>query len=610
MEEVNSIHNKPNENDDNKQQQKQRSEQSLDPLGYTQQQSQTSEIFKIEINNLPAFLKFLRKKQIIYRKMKLMSLKSSNKSHAYVTFRNEKERSQALNMLNNIEFRGRQLTCRESAPLPDPLIQRQIEHRMQKLKSIDNDDKTNNNNDGNKNNVDLNYSNSTTAEERDKIVNDQVCSLWNVPYDEQINRKIKLLKSMWQRCATDFKYTRPGPELQPTMDWFRNHAPERLKTNFLRSPIINGYRNKYEFSIGADRQVGFRLGLYREGSVRVVSPPENCPIINPQARCILEHFQHYLRERTTLDGYDPVTHEGYWRQILVRLNRQNEALISIRLTRQPTMTDTELECECQKLREHFEQEPKIGVRSVYVEIIEDRYSNQCDHSRFLCGETHIYERLKLPQDEEHLEFRISSTSFFQVNVSAAELLYGKIVELASCGPETIVLDICCGTGTIGLSIAKRVKSVFGFELNEEAVEDARFNVKHNGIVNVEFHCGRAEKLVGPILDQISSKERDADFVAILDPPRNGLPANIIKCLRNNQKIRRVIYVACEAMAARNNFIDLCRPISRAYHKAPFIPVETVAVDLFPHTERCELIVMFERISSSASKSQPEQTQET
>ncbi|OTF82307.1 tRNA (uracil-5-)-methyltransferase-like protein [Euroglyphus maynei] len=408
------------------------------------------------------------------------------------------------------------------------------------------------------NEIDLNYINSTTVEERNKIV----CSLWNLPYDEQIERKIQLLKSMWQRCATDFKYTNPGTKLRSTMDWFRTQAPERLKENFIRSPIINGYRNKYEFSIGADRQVGFRLGLYREGSIRVVDPPENCPIINEQARNIVKHFQHYLREQTTLDGHDPITHDGYWRQLLVRLNRQNESLLAIRLVRQSTMTDQELELECEKLRKHFEQEPQIRSWKINIRI------------------------------------NMIIIVYFTVNIQAAELLYGKIIELADCGPETIVLDICCGTGTIGICMAKRVKKVLGFELNEDAVEDARFNAKHNNIDNVEFHCGRAEKLVGPILDRISSKERDSNFVAILDPPRNGLPANIIKCLRNNQKINRVIYVACEAMAARNNFIDLCRPISRAYHKDPFVPKETFAVDLFPHTERSELIIMFERISSS------------
>ncbi|KAH9418179.1 tRNA methyltransferase 2 [Dermatophagoides pteronyssinus] len=587
-------------------------EKLLDPFGYTkqqpeQQQSQTSEIFKIEINNLPAnlkypaFLKFLRQKQIKYRKMKLFPIKSMKKSQAYITFKNEMQRSQTLKLLNGLKFRGQQLYCQESKPLPDPLIKKRLtENRNQKHRTINNECKMD---DNHKNNVDQNYINSETAEERDKIVNDQVCSLWNIPYTEQIDRKLELLKLMWQKCASDFKYTNPGPELRSTTtDWFRNIAPEKLKKNFLPSPIINGYRNKYEFNIGSDRQIGFRLGLYREGSVRVVKPPENCPIINQQARLILEYFQCYLNEKTTLDGHDPITHEGYWRQILVRLNRQNESLISIRLTRQSTMTDTELDCECQKLCEYFEQ-PKskdLCIRSVYVEIVEDKHSNHCDQYRFICGQKHIFERLKLPQDDNYLEFRISSQSFFQVNIQAAELLYGKIVELADCGPETIVLDICCGTGTIGLCMAKRVKKVLGFELNEDAIEDARFNAKHNDIENVEFHCGRAEKLVGPVLDRISQKERDADFVAILDPPRNGLPANIIKCLRNNQKIRRVIYVACEAMAARNNFIDLCRPISRAYHKDPFIPIETVAIDLFPHTERCELIVMFERKSPKSS----------
>lgn len=94
------------------------------------------------------------------------------------------------------------------------------------------------------------------------------------------------------------------------------------------------------------------------------------------------------------------------------------------------------------------------------------------------------------------------------------------MELAACKPNTTVLDICCGTGTIGLCMARSVRRVIGLELNEDAIKDARFNAELNQITNIEFHCGRAEQLISQILNKLGSE--DGDVVAILDPPRNGL----------------------------------------------------------------------------------------
>ena len=102
------------------------------------------------------------------------------------------------------------------------------------------------------------------------------------------------------------------------------------------------------------------------------------------------------------------------------------------------------------------------------------------------------------------------------------MLYKKISELANCGTETIVLDLCCGTGTIGLCLARPVRHVHGIELSEDAVKDARFNAELNAIQNIDFHCGRAEKLVYNVLKKAIPKGQNADIVAILDPPRSGL----------------------------------------------------------------------------------------
>ena len=91
-----------------------------------------------------------------------------------------------------------------------------------------------------------------------------------------------------------------------------------------------------------------------------------------------------------------------------------------------------------------------------------------------------------------LKFRISPLAFFQANTQAAEVLYAKIGSICDINENTIILDICCGTGTIGLTLANKCKLVVGVEIIAEAIEDAKLNSSLNNIKNVEFHCGKAE----------------------------------------------------------------------------------------------------------------------
>lgn len=127
-----------------------------------------------------------------------------------------------------------------------------------------------------------------------------------------------------------------------------------------------------------------------------------------------------------------------------------------------------------------------------------------------------------------LKFDISPQAFFQVNTAAAEILYSTIVEnLPLSSPETHVLDVCCGTGTIGLCCAKAgAAKVTGIEMNGPAVEDAKANAQLNGVSNTTFICSKAESVLGNILRE--HEEQQSTLVAVVDPPRAGLHRD---CLR-------------------------------------------------------------------------------
>ena len=118
-----------------------------------------------------------------------------------------------------------------------------------------------------------------------------------------------------------------------------------------------------------------------------------------------------------------------------------------------------------------------------------------------------------------IEFRISPLAFFQINTIGAQICFESIADLIKPNPELILLDICCGTGTIGLCLASKVKKVIGIELNGDAISDAKFNAQSNSISNVQFIEGKAEEKIGSALDSCGY---DSEIVAVIDPPRAGL----------------------------------------------------------------------------------------
>ncbi|CAH8481708.1 unnamed protein product [Dicrocoelium dendriticum] len=220
-----------------------------------------------------------------------------------------------------------------------------------------------------------------------------------------------------------------------------------------------------------------------------------------------------------------------------------------------------------------------------------------------------------------LSFRISLTAFFQVNTLAAELLYQEVARFVTGAYDlrhgrdgdlvtpvdreakteanddskcqSVLLDVCCGTGTIGLCLSKHFDRVIGIELAQSAVEDARQNARQNNIENVQFYCGRADKI---LQDVISTLPTDCNIVAVVDPPRSGLHNVVIQCLRRCARLQRIVFVSCDLDAAAKDFIDFARPTSNRFVGAPFVPVVAKAVDLFPQTRHVEVILLLQRVS--------------
>jgi 23S rRNA (uracil1939-C5)-methyltransferase len=180
-----------------------------------------------------------------------------------------------------------------------------------------------------------------------------------------------------------------------------------------------------------------------------------------------------------------------------------------------------------------------------------------------------------------LTFRISPRSFYQVNTAQTEVLYREAIKLAELTGREKVIDAYCGIGTLGLAAANMAGEVLGIELNPAAVEDARRNAAENGIRNARFLKGDA----GKVLTQMAHDGQSGDVV-FMDPPRAGSDEAFLAALCELNP-RRVVYVSCnvETQARDLQFLKV-----RGYRVRAIQPV-----DMFPHTEHVETVVMMSRV---------------
>lgn len=521
----------------------------------------TSEIFKLELQNVPRHASFSDVRRFLGRfglqphKTKLFGQPPC----AFVTFRCAAERDKALRVLHGALWKGRPLSVRLARPKADPMARkRQREDE---------------------------------GEPPATCVADVVTPLWTVPYDEQLDRKRLECEQVLQKLAKEI-----GSTNRALLPWLLSQRHKHNKAccpleGVRPSPQQTEYRNKCEFLVGIgvdgeDNTVGCRLGKYKGGTCAVAAPFDTVHI--PEAtKQVVKAFQEFIRS-TPYSAYDPETYSGHWKQLTVRTSRRGQAM-AIAYFHPQKLSPEELAGLKASLAQHFTAGPgkASGVTCLYF-VKEGQRKTPSQEGLPL---EHIAGAQYIHEDLLGLTFQISPHAFFQVNTPAAEVLYTVIQDWAQLDMESTVLDVCCGTGTIGLALARKVKRVVGIELCQEAVEDARVNANNNELSNVEFHCGRAEDLVPALVSKLASQQ----LVAILDPPRAGLHSKVILAIRRAENLKRLLYVSCNPRAAMGNFVDLCRAPSNRVKGTPFRPVKAVAVDLFPQTPHCEMLILFERV---------------
>ena len=330
------------------------------------------------------------------------------------------------------------------------------------------------------------------------------------------------------------------------------------------SPQVNGYRNKAQYP-AAIIDGKMRFGFYSRHSHRV-APCESCPL-QPDFYADIARVVGLFCDENKITAYDEETGRGLLRHLYIRDGRQSgEILVCLVATGEIPNVDRLI-----KTLTELNKNIKSIVLNVNRKDTNVILSNDC---RTLWGKDAISDVLC------GLEFEISPRSFYQVNHDGAERLYGIAADFADPKGKT-VLDLYCGTGTIGLSMARGAKKIIGAEIIPEAVENAKNNAKRNGITNAEFICADA----GEAAEKLARDGLLPDVV-IVDPPRSGCSEQTLSAIAEMAP-ERVVMVSCDSATAARD----CRRLSELGYKAE----KAVAVDMFARTGHVETVVLMSKV---------------
>jgi len=400
------------------------------------------------------------------------------------------------------------------------------------------------------------------------------CVWQNLSYEKQLELKQKQVQETLQHLGKVRKF-----ELLP----------------IIPSPKIWEYRNKVELSFGFEKMwvehkedtriyhdENPSIGFHASEKWEQIIPLKKCDLFSQKLEKILNIFTKAI-ESKKYTVYNPKTHQGLLRQLVVRrAEHTDNILINLVINNVKKSKKTKYyKNNLSQTKLHYTNEfgsiiqdlSKIeGMQSILItesDSLSDALHNP--KATLMWGDGFIYEKLS------HVNFKISPFSFFQTNTLSAEKLYEKIANFAHLTGREKIIDLYCGTGAIGIYLAQKCKYVYGIEINESAIADAKENAKLNNINNIEFISGAVEKELRTLKAIIKDCRIDQ---IIIDPPRAGMHKHVVNAL-GESGIQKIIYVSC-------NPATLARDVEKLT-KSGYMLTKVQPVDMFPHTAHVETV---------------------
>lgn len=327
------------------------------------------------------------------------------------------------------------------------------------------------------------------------------------------------------------------------------------------------YRHKVTATFSRDRKGNIIAGIYEEKTHNVLAK-ESCFLESNEANQIINTIRGMLKS-FKIRVYDEDSEFGLLRHVMVRVGKNTGEIMVILVTADPVFPSKNNFVKALK-----KAHPEI---TTIVQNINDKRTSMVLGARniTLYGPGFIYDTLCGKR------FRISPSSFYQVNPAQTEILYKKAIEFAKFKGTERILDAYCGTGTIGIIASDFVKEVVGVELNQDAVKDAVLNAKGNQVKNIQFYS----KDAGEFITQMAEQNAKLDAV-IMDPPRSGSSEAFIDAI-GTMKPEKVVYISCNPETLAR---DLALLRKKGYKAKTIQPV-----DMFAFTVGCEVVTCLYRV---------------
>ncbi len=326
------------------------------------------------------------------------------------------------------------------------------------------------------------------------------------------------------------------------------------------------YRNKAQYPLGINKENEPIVGVFAQRSHEII-PIRKCLIQNPISEEISKFIVEFIKDNK-ISIYNERTGKGLFRHIVIKVGIKTNEIMCI------------LVINGNKIPKEDELVSKLISKFSNIKTIIKNFNTR--NTNVILGKENInlYGNGYIKDILGEYTFKISPLSFYQVNPVQAERLYNIGVEAAKITKNDVVFDLYCGIGTISLFMAKHAKKVYGVEIVEQAISDARENSKINNIDNVEFIAGDTEI----ILNDLINNKNIVPNVVMVDPPRRGLDN---KSIENILKIKpdRFVYISC-------NPATLVRDLAKI---EDFYEIKEIQpVDMFPftsHVECCSVLYL-------------------
>lgn len=332
------------------------------------------------------------------------------------------------------------------------------------------------------------------------------------------------------------------------------------------------YRNKLQYPVGLDKNKEIVMGVFAKRTHEII-PVSKCMIQNEKAEEIAKYIFELIKQYN-IPPYNEENQTGKIRHIVIKIGIRTNEVMCVVVT-----NEKKIEREDELVNNIINKFPE--VRTV-IKNINNKNTNVIlgKENIVLYGSGYIFDKLG------DYKFKISPQSFYQINPSQTEILYNTAINSIMKDKENlkdkVALDLYCGIGTIGIFAAKYFKKIYGIEIVEQAIEDAKENAKINQIENIRFYSGDVEK----ILPELINTEKIKPDVVFVDPPRKGLDNKTIEIL-NKTKPEQIIYISC-------NPATMVRDLQKLEND--YIIKEIQPVDMFPYTSHVECVAVLKCVT--------------